>query len=125
MIIYRFKQAGFLYLLGACSPAEVAPLPTLSAEQKVQRMQLCMGEIGNWRDKDKRVWIHGGVEPAVNRDAWVVLSNDEQQVVADIAACIKTSGELKPVEVQIVSEGFKVPIEKIQSENSLFAEKFK
>ena len=82
---------------------------------------MCMGEIQPWRDKG--VWIHGGAEPAVNRDAWRALNNAEKQQMADIAACIGSAGAFEPRDVQIVSEGFKVPIEKWPSDNVLFAQR--
>jgi hypothetical protein len=124
MTIFRFSLAAFAFLaLTSCAAAEEeVPLPNLSDEQKVQRMQLCMTEIERWRDAG--VWIHGGVQPAVNRDRWGDLSNDDKQKIADIAACIQSSGDWSPQEVQIVSEGFKVPIKILKSQNKLFREKF-
>ncbi|WP_157799351.1 hypothetical protein [Qipengyuania seohaensis] len=112
-----------LLLLISCGASETPiDLPDLTDAQKAERMQLCMGQIGDWRELG--VWVHGGSEPAVNRDAWEDLSSDDQQNIADIAACIQASGDWAPQEVQIVSEGFKVPIEKLQSRNTLFYEKF-
>ncbi len=69
--------------------------------------------------------MHGGVQPAVNRDIWSDLSDDDKQQIANIAACIDTGGKFAPRDVQIVSEGFKVPIEKIHSNNVLFVERYR
>ena len=117
------------FLLPSCgdeaiteSEAPDLPLPALTDEQKVQRMQLCMSEIEQWRAEG--VWIHGGVQPAVNREAWSSLSESEKVQIASIAACIQSSGAFTPQTVQIVSEGFKNPIEEIESENRLFASEF-
>jgi hypothetical protein len=114
-------------LIAACDAADpvedAGPPPSLSAEQEVDRMQKCMNQIDKWRSKG--VWIHGGVQPAVNRDAWAELGDDDKQEIADIAACIDSSGKFEPREVQIVSEGFKVPIEKIQSDNLLLVDRYR
>ena len=124
MTIFRYKLlASSLFLLISCGENEKPlELPVLTDEQKVERMQLCMGEISRWRDAG--VWVHGGVEPAVNRDRWGELSSEDQQSIADIAACIQSSGDWVPQEVQIVSEGFKNPIDRLASQNTLFYEKF-
>ena len=124
MTTFRYKLlASSLFFLISCGESEaLIDLPVLTEEQKVERMQLCMGEISRWRDAG--VWAHGGVEPAVNRESWSDLSSDDQQTIGDIAACIQSSGDWVPQEVQIVSEGFKVPIEKLDSQNTLFYENF-
>ena len=123
MTIFRSSLLFVLLLAGCGEPAsEKFIAPAIGPEQQAERAQKCMGEIESWRARG--VWIHGGVEPAVNRDAWGSLSGKDQQRIADVAACIAAGGTFEPKEVQIVSEGFKVPIETMHSNNSLFSENY-
>jgi len=90
----------------------LGPVPTQAAQQEVHvqqaRLLACTSRQKHYRSLG--VWMSGGVNPTVDRANWDALSEEAQNEMFEIAACLAASGKKGAQQVTFSAQGLNAPV---------------
>lgn len=90
----------------------IGPVPTEAAQQEVHvqqaRLLACTARQKHYRSLG--VWMSGGVNPTVDRANWEALSEEAQNEMFEIAACLAASGKKGAQQVTFSAQGLNAPV---------------